>query len=306
VIYWSLRNTNLATACAFTKTSPACRQMGWTRARGFSLIEAATALMILAFISASVLTVINRCMASAADSALRMQAFEVTRENMEKLLTADSVKETTEFGTSDKYPEIKWQTVVGSFYEPITQRVWARGACSAEYTDSVGETQTIELTHWLTDVTKQQLLELLKRQRDEEEQVAAMVAAMAIDTIEEAAEYAGVDVQTVEQWVDNGMLTTEDGSFVKDNIDIFKESDGNPTPEAESQQVESVEQLTEQARQEISEVDETKSTEPETSTDDDWQDQIEPITGLTYGELEQMDFWEIWELFTKLYNEGKF
>jgi len=272
-----------------------------TKSRGFSLVEAVTALMILAFISASVLVVINRCMASAADSALRMQAFEVARENMEKLLTSNSVKETTEFGTSDKYPEIKWQTVVGSFYEPVTQRVWARGVCSADYTDSAGETQTIELTHWLTDVTKQQLLELLKRQREEEEQVAAMVAAMTIDTIEEAAEYAGVDVQTVEQWVDNGMLTTEDGSFVKDNIDIFKESGGNPTPETKSQQVESVQQLAEQARQETVE---TKPTEPETSIDD-WQDQIEPITGLTYGQLEQMEFWEIWELLTKLLNEGK-
>src|SRR3990170_7981123 len=74
--------------------------------RAFTLIEMVTALIILALISSSVLVVINRCVASAADSALRMKAFEVARENMEKLLTADSVKQTTDFGTSDKYPEI--------------------------------------------------------------------------------------------------------------------------------------------------------------------------------------------------------
>jgi len=298
VIYLSLRNTNLATACAFAKT----------RVRGFSLIEATTALMILAFISTSVLVVINRCMASAADSTLRMQAFEVARENMEKLLTANSVKETAEFGTSNKYPEIRWQTVVESFYEPITQRVWVRGVCSTEYTDTAGETQTIELTHWLTDVSKQQLLELLKQHQKEEEQIATMVAAMVINTTEEAAEYAGVEVETIEQWVDNGMLTTEDGSFVKNNIDVFKESNGNPPPEAKSQQVESVQELTEQARQKTLETkptDETKSDKPETSTDDDWLNDIDPVTGLTYEEVMQMDFWEIWELITKLYNEGK-
>ncbi len=296
MIYWSLRNTNLATACTFAKVSPARRQRGWTRVKGFSLMEATTALMILAFISVSVLVVINRCMASAADLALRMQAFEVARENMEKLLTANSVQQTSEFGISDRYPEIKWQTIVESFYEPITQRVWVRGTCSAEYTDSAGETQTIELTHWLTDLTKKQVIELLRQQQEEQEQLADTVAAMVIDTIEEAAEYAGVDVQTVEQWVDNGMLTTEDGSFVKSNIDVFKESDGNPADEAKGQQVASTQQLTEQAL-------ETEPTEPETSTDD-WLNDIDPITGLTYGELEQMEFWEIWELLMKLRDKG--
>ncbi|MFA5252310.1 MAG: type II secretion system protein, partial [Phycisphaerae bacterium] len=75
----------------------------------FSLVEVMTALIILALISSSVLVVINRCMASAADSSLRMQAFEVARDNMETLLSRDEVEETVEYGSSDKYPEIKWQ-----------------------------------------------------------------------------------------------------------------------------------------------------------------------------------------------------
>lgn len=264
-----------------------------TKAKAFSLVEITTALIILAFISASVLVVINRCVVSATDSTLRMQAFEVARENMEKLLTSDSLKEAAEFGTSDKYPEIQWQTLVETFYEPITQRVWVRGVCSAEYTDSAGETQTVELTHWLTDVTKKQLLELLKRQEDED----ARLAEQLIETVEEAAEYAGVDVATIEQWIENGLLATEDGSFIKDNIDIFKQSDGNPTPEEKSQQAESVEDLIKPT--------EDKQSEQETTEIQDWLNEIDPLTGLTYGELEEMDFLEIWELLMKLKNEGK-
>lgn len=274
MIYWSSRNTKV---------------------RGFSLIEVATALMILAFISTSVLVVINRCMASAADSAIRMQAFDVARENMEKLLTANSVRQTAKFGTSDKYPQIQWQSVVEAFYEPITQRLWVRGVCSAEYADSAGETQSIELTHWLTDVTKQQMLELLKQLQKEEEQLAAMV----INTIEEAAEYAGVEVQTIEQWVENGLLTTEDGSFIKNNIDVFKESDGNPTAEAKSQQAESVQDITEAAGKQV------EPSKQEAPTGQDRLNDIEPVTGLTYGELEQMEFWELWQLLMKLRDEGK-
>jgi hypothetical protein len=136
----------------------------------FSLVEVVTALIILAFISFSVLVVINRCMASAADSELRMQAFEVARDNMETLLSKDSVEEMVEYGSSVKYPEIKWQTTVEMFYEPEASeqmQVWVRGVCSAEYTDAAGEVQTIELTHWLTGLTKEQLIEMLKQKLSE-------------------------------------------------------------------------------------------------------------------------------------------
>ena len=114
----------------------------------FSLVEVVVALVILAFISSSVLVVINRYMAAAADSVLRMQAFEVARTNMEKLLTADSATDSVEFGTSEMYPDIEWETVVETFYEPLTSRMWVQAVCSAEYTDSEGEVQEIELTHW--------------------------------------------------------------------------------------------------------------------------------------------------------------
>lgn len=255
-----------------------------TRQKAFSLVEALTAVAILGLISSGVLVVINRCMASATDSALRMQAFDVARENMEKLLSTEPVEETVEYGSSDRYPEIKWQTTVETFHEPVTSRMWVKAVCSAEYTDTEGETQTVELIHWLTDVTKQQLLEIMKAKEEGE------LASELIGTTEEAAEYAGVDVSTIEQWVDNGMLTTEDGSFVKANIDLYKESGGNPTPEEKSQQIQSTAELAEI----------TGESGEQTPTDmEDWKNQRDPTTGLTYGELDEMDFKEILELLEK-------
>lgn len=140
--------------------------------KAFSLLEVMAALSILALVCSSVLVVINRCMTSTANSALRMQAFEVARNNMEKLLTSDSVKEMLEYGNSDKYLEIQWQTTVESFYEPLTSRMWIKAVCSAEYADTAGEEQTVELTHWLTDLTKKDVLKIIEQQQREKEWLA--------------------------------------------------------------------------------------------------------------------------------------
>jgi Tfp pilus assembly protein PilV len=153
--------------------------------RAFSLIEAVTALIILALICSSVLVVIDRCMAAAADSALRLKAFEVARENMETLLAKNSAEEMVEYGTSDKYPGIQWQSVVGTFYEPITSRMWVQAVCSAEYTDIEGEVQSIELTHWLTDLTKKQILEIFEQKKREEQELAERAEDQAEEQGEE-------------------------------------------------------------------------------------------------------------------------
>jgi len=244
-----------------------------------------TALAILALVSSSVLVVINRCLASAADSALRMQAFEVARENMEKLLASDSVEQSVEYGESDEHPEITWETVVETFYEPITTRMWIRGICSAQYTDTEGQEQTVELTHWLTDLTKGQLLQIMKDERQESEQLASQL----IETIEEAAEYAGVDAETIEQWVENGMLTTEDGFFVQSNLDLYNLNDGNPSAEDKARQVRSQAELTMATAQ--GKPDEGKAVDRRGR-----QREIDPKTGLTYEELDGMDVSEILEL----------
>ena len=261
-----------------------CRSKKIATRRAFSLVEVLTALAILALISSSVLVVINRGVASAADSALRMQAFEVARENMEKLLASTSLEENVEYGESNKYPEISWTTVVETFYEPISSRMWVRGICSAEYRDTEGQEQTVELTHWLTGLTKEQLLEVSTREDEE-----GLLAAQLIGTIEEAAGYAGVDVQIVERWLKNGMLTTEDGSFVRMNLDIYIDNKGNPSPEDKRQQVQSEAELIKlRGRQ-------GKPGGPE-GDKQGWQDEIDPKTGLTYGELEGMDVSEVWEV----------
>ena len=121
--------------------------------RAFCLIEVVAALTILVFVTISILTVYDRCMVSAADMTLRMHAFGVARENMENLLATNSVELKVENGQSEKYPDIVWQTSIEGFYEPLTSKTWVQATCNAQYFDAEGIEQTIELKHWLTDVT---------------------------------------------------------------------------------------------------------------------------------------------------------
>lgn len=241
----------------------------------FTFVEVLTALTILALFSSSVLVVINRCITSSADFTLRMQAFEVARENMEALLARDSVEESVEYGNSEKYTEIAWQTVVETFYEPITATMWLRGMCSAEYTDATGQKQTVELTHWLTGLTREQLMQIMNQQDEE------LITAQLLESVEEAAEYAGVSEETIEQWLNSGMRTTEDGSFIKSNLDLYKRTDGNPSTEEKNQQI-------------SSQADLIKQYEEQNRSDS--QGDIDPKTGLTYEELDQMDVSEIWNI----------
>ncbi len=140
------------------------------RAAGaFTLVEVMTALAILAMVSSSVLVVMDRCMVSVTDSAWRMRAFTVARENMEQLLTLESVEEMTEYGTSEEYPEIEWQTTVETFNEPVSGQMWVRAICSAEYTDTEDNVQTVELVQWLTVLTEQQANQLAQQKRIEQE-----------------------------------------------------------------------------------------------------------------------------------------
>lgn len=244
-------------------------------------MEVVTALTILGFICSGMLVVINRCSMSATNSRLQMQAFEVAREQMETLLASDVLRENVEYGNSPKYPDISWQTVVETFYEPITARMWIRGVCAAQYEDTDGEEQAVELTHWLTDLTKEQLLEMMN-EGDEEG-----LEGMLFETLEEAAEYAGVDVETIEQWIENGMLTTEDGFFIKDNLDLFKNNNGQPSEDQINQQINSKSELLKQINSQGGQ---------KSGNGQDWQNEIDPKTGLTYGELENMDFFEVLDL----------
>jgi len=134
----------------------------WTGG-GFSLVEALAALGILALVASSVFVVIDRSVNSSSDMRLQMQAFEVARENMESLLCEDVAEQKTEYGTSEKYPAIQWQTTVEPFYEPVNSQMWIQAVCSAQYVDSDGEQQTVELKHWLTNLTIEEMLKTLKQ-----------------------------------------------------------------------------------------------------------------------------------------------
>lgn len=218
----------------FVQEQPARRAAG----AGFSLLEVLTALAILGLVSSSVLLVINRCVNSAADSALRMEAFQIVRENLELVLVRDSVEESVEYGISDLFPVVSWQTVIEAFPEPVNGQIWVRAVCTAEYTDSRDQRQKIELTHWIAPLTDQQAGAILS-----DEERARLEAEQILNTAEAAARYARIDVKTLEQWIENGLLTTEDGRFIKYNLDLFVEGEGQPSEQTKARQVETIDEL---------------------------------------------------------------
>ena len=132
------------------------------RPGAFSLPEVIVALMILAIISSTVLVAINRYSELSIDRQFRFEAFHLARENMEQLLASDSVEETLEYSSSDLNPNISAKSSVETFYDPQTQRMWIKAVCSASYTDSQDEKQTIEFTHWVTDLSAEQMLQVLE------------------------------------------------------------------------------------------------------------------------------------------------
>jgi len=139
------------------------------RRKAFTLIEVSVALVILGMIAATILVVVNRAMDTVVAWQTKMEAFEVARENMEKVLAQKSVTDTVEYGTSEKNPDINWETTVESFYEPVSNRMWIRAVCSAAYIDDSGEEQKIELTHWITEPNKKQVEQILEQKLIEEE-----------------------------------------------------------------------------------------------------------------------------------------
>jgi hypothetical protein len=209
-----------------------------------------TALAILGLASSSVLIVIDRCVSSASNSALRLAAFELARENLEAILVSDTATETVDYGTSEKFPDISWQTIIEGFAEPVNGQMWVRAVCSAEYVDAAGETQTVELVHWLAPLTDQQAGQLI-----DQEELEKLGAEQLLQTDQDAAQYAKVDAAVIGQWIENGLLKTDDGMFLKYNLDVFVQAEGEPTPEQQDQQVKSVEELALKLRTEQSQLE---------------------------------------------------
>lgn len=194
-------------------------------------METVTAVVVLGIICSGVLAVFNRCMDSVTDSKMKMQALEVARENMETLLTRETVQEKVEYGTSERYPEIEWETKVEPFYEPVTDQMWVRAVCTAEYNNSEDERKEIELVHWITSLSKQQLLEMIKQK----EQSIQYTDDQLISDPAEAAAYAEVDISTLQEWMENGMQVTEDDEFIKPQLDLYKNTGGDPSQQQRQQ-----------------------------------------------------------------------
>ncbi len=226
------------------------------KGRAFSLLEVLTALAILALTASGVLFVVNQNVSAAADSAHRLEAFDLARENMERILTAPSVTETVEFGTSDLHPNITWNTSVETFSEPAEGTIWLRAVCAAEFVDSLGETQKVELVHWLTPLTEQQAAQFTGSDETE-----SLSGGQVIEGSENAAQYAEVDTDTIEQWLNNGLVVMSDGSFLRHNLNIFIRSQGNPSEAARAQQVHSLEELAAVLKETVNPEDGTSPTE---------------------------------------------
>ncbi len=205
---------------------------------GFTLLEVLAALAILALTASSVLFVVQQNVAAAADSVRRMEAFQLARENMEQILSAPSVTEKIEFGTSEIYPDITWRTVVEAFTEPTEGAIWLRAVCTANFTDARGEAQKIELVHWLSPLSEQQAAQFALDEEGE-----SLVAEQVIQDKEEAAKYAGADAATLQHWLNNGLVVLPDGSFLRYNLDIFVRNKGTPDETARARQVHSLEEL---------------------------------------------------------------
>jgi type II secretory pathway pseudopilin PulG len=152
--------------CGF-KQSDSVR--GRAARRGFTLVEIGAALVLLVGILSAVLVVMSRAVEATVRIRGQSKAFEVARENLESLLTVASVSDILETGYSEKYPEIRWELRVEPFYEPISNKMWIRAVSVAGFPDDNGQEQTVELEHWLTGLTAQQIKQILDQQKVEEE-----------------------------------------------------------------------------------------------------------------------------------------
>jgi prepilin-type N-terminal cleavage/methylation domain-containing protein len=195
---------------------------------GFSLPEMMAALTIIALACSSVIVVVNQNVSTAARLVVRIRAFEVARNNMEKLLSSDAVKEGSDFGVSEQYPDIGWQTSAEAFPDPLdSMSMWARAVSSAEYVDEDGQTQKVELVEWITKLSDKQMDVL--RQRKEAEEQRMDEEGQIFKTIEGAAEYIGENVETIRQWETNGMRKTSQGYYIIKELELYQRTNGHPT-----------------------------------------------------------------------------
>ena len=171
----------------------------------FTLVEVGAALVLLSIILSSVMVLMNRYVDSVIELQLRQEAFELARGNMEQLLAESKLSDMAEFGDSEQNPEIEWQTLVEPFYEPVTDQMWIRAVCSAGFDDTKGEYQNIEMEHWITNLTAQQVEQILAQQQIEAEYMDLLADGEA-SAIEETTlaylEKEGLDPEAYKRFIE--------------------------------------------------------------------------------------------------------
>ena len=165
----------------------------------FTLIEVVAALALLAIIISSVLVLMNNFVGAVIDMRLRQQAFELARSNMETLLSESKLPDIYDYGESETNPDIQWETIVEPFYEPYENRMWIRAVCSGSFIDSKDEEQTIELEHWVTNLTAAQIKQILAQQQVESEYMNLLQEGQYSETQQATIAYLeqqeGLDVE---------------------------------------------------------------------------------------------------------------
>jgi prepilin-type N-terminal cleavage/methylation domain-containing protein len=156
------------------------------RRAAFTLIEIVAAITVLALIVSSSLVIINNCLAATVDMKMRMAAFELARENMEKLLGATAVPESVDYGDSNEVAGITWETRVEPFYEPHTSQMWLQAVSAASWYDTGGLLKTVEFTHWLTNLSQDDINKILNRQQEQEQALDEYAVAEIMALFKEA------------------------------------------------------------------------------------------------------------------------
>ena len=170
----------------------------------FTMVEIVAALAVLGMMLTSVMVLVNRGAEFVMDLQTRQHAFELARSNMETLLSETRLSEMSDFGTSEIYPDVEWETIVEPFYEPVTNRMWIRAVCSAGYTDRKGEYQAVELEHWITNLNATQVKQILAQQEVEQEYLNLLEGGedSAIqETTRAYLESQGLDAEAYERFI---------------------------------------------------------------------------------------------------------
>jgi hypothetical protein len=137
-----------------------------------------------------------------------------------------------EYGESETNPDITWETTVESFYEPITNKMWVRAVCSAEFPDANDQPQKIELTQWLTGLNEKQIMQILAQKQKLAEYEATFDDANVADYQQnlESADSSQQNIQQQDSRTNSepqGSDSTDDAALQKFLEEIKKSEKGN-------------------------------------------------------------------------------